>query len=246
MSFSASNLLSFPPPTWGLRWYRVFADSSLWTGALFFSARLAIACAVCSAVLGTALAVGLAKVRGRLAGIISAFVLAPLIVPILITAIGVYFASTYVNLSTFNSLLLVHTALSMPFVVLVVLTSLRQVDPNMERASRSLGADAWRSFRYVIFPIIAPSIAIGAVFAFQFSWDEVVIANFLSTPGNQTLPVVMWTDAKQTIEPTIAAASTLLSAVTGVLLFTHLIIQRRSMRLSARMTSNAEGKPDHA
>jgi putative spermidine/putrescine transport system permease protein len=239
MSFSSGNLLTFPPPSWGFRWYRVFMGSALWTNALKFSVILGAATAVLATILGTALALGLARTRGRLARLVSALVISPMIVPILVTAIGVYFASTHLSLSTFNSLLLVHTALGLPFIVLVVLSSLKILDPDLGRAASGLGAGPWAAFRYITLPLIAPSILIGAVFAFQFSWDEVVVANFLSTPGHQTLPVVMWIEARQTVEPTLAAASTLLSAVTLAFLFIFLYLQRYNLR---RIGSAREGQ----
>jgi putative spermidine/putrescine transport system permease protein len=174
--------------------------------------------------------------------VVSALVLAPLIVPILITAIGIYFASTYVTMSTFWSLLLAHTALGLPFVVLVVLTNLKLLDPNFEKAARTLGASQWRAFRHITLPLISPSAVIGAIFAFQFSWDEVLVANFLSTPGEQTLPVVMWTEATQTIEPTVAAASSLLSAVTLALLIGYLVLQRRAVRQTLKLVEPTGGE----
>lgn len=230
MSFSSGSLLMFPPTDWGTEWYHEFFTNPLWTNGFLFSIRLGVSSASCVAVLGTALALGLSRARGLLARIVSGLVLAPLVVPILVIAIGMYFASTYVTASTFWTLLLAHTALSMPFLVLVVLTQLRLVDPNLEMAARGLGASPWSVFWHVTLPLITPSIAVGAVFAFQFSWDEVIVANFLSNPGEQTLPVVMWTEASQSIKPTIAAASSVLTAVTLLVLCAYLVLQRRAVR----------------
>lgn len=241
MSFSAGSLLMFPPTSWGTRWYHEFVSNPLWSHAFWFSLRLGVSSAICVAVVGTGLAVGLASATGALARVVSAMVLAPLIVPILVIAIGMYFASTYITASTFWMLLLAHTALAMPFLVLVVTTQLRLIDPNLERAARGLGATPWRVFWRVTLPLITPSIAVGAIFAFQFSWDEVIVANFLSAPGQQTLPVVMWAEASQSIKPTIAAASSVLTAVTLLVLCCYLALQRRAFRRTLTAVTEKRG-----
>jgi putative spermidine/putrescine transport system permease protein len=101
-------------------------------------------------------------------------------------------------------------------------------DRTLELAAQNLGAGPIRTFFRITLPIISPSIIAGALFAFISSWDEVVVSIFLSSPIVRTLPVVMWGQVRSTIDPTIAAVATMLSAVTLVVLSLVMVAQRRA------------------
>jgi putative spermidine/putrescine transport system permease protein len=112
-------------------------------------------------------------------------------------------------------------------VVLVVSSGLRTLDPSLERAASGLGAGPLRTFFRVTLPLILPSAAAGALFAFITSWDDVIVAFFLSSPVTRTLPVVMWGATQDTTDPTLAAVATFLSLVTTLLFVVFLFIRRR-------------------
>ena len=123
----------------------------------------------------------------------NALALSPLIVPVVIIAIGMFSLFVQWRISgSLVGLVLAHTALALPFVIVNVGTSLRTMDRNLELAAANLGADPRRSFLHVTLPIILPGVLAGAIFAFITSWDEVVVAIFMTSARFRTLPVEMW------------------------------------------------------
>jgi len=161
-----------------------------------------------------------------------AFVLSPMVVPLIITACGLYFMLSYLRLiGTFVGLVIAHTALGVPFVVVVVSASLQGFDRSLERAAISLGASPVRTFFKVTAPIIAPGIFTGAIFAFITSFDEVVIALFLAGPRWRTLPVKMFEGIRFEVNPTITAVATLVLMLAVLVLITSIWLSMRGERL---------------
>ncbi len=230
MSFSSGTTLQFPPPGFSLRWYENLFTSSVWTTAAASSMQVALLTCVTATVLGTATAFGL--VRGRFLGkrIVNAVALSPMIVPLVIVAIGMF--AVFVSWQIAGSLLalvLAHTVLALPFVVVNVGASLRTMDRNLELAALNLGANPLKTFRYVTLPRILPGVLAGALFAFITSWDEIVVAIFLTSPFLRTLPVVMWEQVRTEVDPTIAALATVLTLVTTAIFAVAFLTRRRGV-----------------
>lgn len=228
MSLSSGSRLQFPPPGFSTRWYEHFFQDPRWTSATVDSLQVALLTVVFATALGTVTALGLT--RGRYPGrsLAGALVMSPVIVPIVIIAIGLFFVFVRWQIAgTLTGLVLAHTVLAMPLVVVTVGASLATLDRTLEVAAQSLGAGPWQTFRRITLPLIAPGIVAGALFAFVTSWDEVVIAIFLTSPLFRTLPVVMWGQVRTYIDPTIAAVATLLMVVTTVLILVALFFGRR-------------------
>jgi putative spermidine/putrescine transport system permease protein len=229
MSFTQAKILSFPPEGFSLQWYeRMFTDRQ-WSAGIVNSAEVAVLTAILATVLGTMAALGLT--RGRFPGrtALNALALSPLIVPVVIIAIGMF--SLFVQWRIAGSLIglvLAHTALAMPFVIVNVGTSLRTMDRNLELAAANLGADPRRAFTRITLPIILPGVLAGAIFAFITSWDEVVVAIFMTSTRFRTLPVEMWEQVRQVVDPTVAAVSTTLLVVTTVMLLLLLVVRRQA------------------
>ena len=147
-------------------------------------------------------------------------------------AIGVYFFYARIGLvGNPLALILAHTALAVPFVVINVSATLYGFDLRLEQAALNLGATPWRAFWQVMLPIIRPGVLAGAVFAFISSFDELIVALFVSGSTAVTLPRKMWQSIRFEIDPTIAAVSTLLILFTGILFLTAELLRRRSERL---------------
>jgi putative spermidine/putrescine transport system permease protein len=200
-----------------------------WSTGFINSAQTALFAALLATVLGTLAALGTA--RGRFPGrsAVNALILSPLIVPVIIIAIGMF--SVFVRWKIAGSmvgLVLAHTALAVPFVVVNVTTSLRTMDRNLELAAQSLGAGPVRTFRRITLPLIMPGMLAGGLFAFITSWDEVVVAIFLTSARFRTLPVEMWEQVRQVVDPTVAAVSTTLLAVTTTLLLLAFVARRQA------------------
>jgi putative spermidine/putrescine transport system permease protein len=229
MSFTEARILSFPPEGFTLQWYQKMATDRQWSTGIVNSLQVATLTALLATVLGTLAALGLS--RGRFYGrsLVNALVLSPLIVPVVVIAIGMFGLFVQWRLSgSLPGLVLAHTALALPFVVVAVSTSLRTMDRNLELAAANLGADPRRSFFNVTFPIILPGVLTGAIFAFITSWDEVVVAIFMTSARFRTLPVEMWEQVRQAVDPTVAAVSTTLLVVTTVLLLLLLVVRRQA------------------
>ena len=229
MSFTASNALTFPPEGFSTRWYEKMVTDPQWSTGFVNSAQVAFLTAILATALGTLAALG--TVRGRFPGrsAVNALILSPLIVPVIIIAIGMF--SVFVRWKIAGSvvgLVLAHTALAMPFVVVNVATSLRTMDRNLELAAQSLGAGPIRTFRRITLPLILPGVLAGGLFAFITSWDEVVVSIFLTSARFRTLPAEMWEQVRQVVDPTVAAVSTTLLAVTTTVLVLAFVVRRQA------------------
>jgi len=214
MSFGESSFLTFPPQGFSLDWYQALIDDPAWLRSAMSSFSVAIGSAVLAVVLGTL--ASLALVRGRIPfrGPILGVLLAPLIVPYVIVGLAIYIAFLRVGLTeTPLGFILVHTCLGVPYVMINVVSGLSTVDRRLEMASLNLGASPVSTFFRITLPAIAPNMLAGGLFAFITSWDEVVVAIFLSGPDMTTLPVKMWSGIRVQIDPTLAAVSTLVLMV---------------------------------
>jgi putative spermidine/putrescine transport system permease protein len=211
MSLSPTELLSFPPRGLSLRWYAEFLTDPRWVLATANSLLVAAATTVLATALGTLAALGLHFGRFRGRGVLVALLTLPLVTPYIVTAAAMFLAFSAVGLAgSLVGLVLGHTVVAVPFVLLAVLASLRTFDANLLRAAASLGAPPAVAFRRVVAPAIWPGIAAGAVFAFATSLDEFVITLFLAGPGQFTLPRQMYASVRDFLSPTILAAATML------------------------------------
>jgi putative spermidine/putrescine transport system permease protein len=229
VSFSSATYLTFPPPTFGLRWYNAYFASDDWLRSSWLSIWVAACVVVFSTLLGTLAALGIARLPKALRVVASALILSPLIVPVIVVAIGIYYAfARYGLVGTPAGLILAHTCMAVPFVVTSVSTSLAGIDPRLEQAALNLGATPVGAFFQVTLPLIRPGVLAGALFAFITSFDELVVALFISGSGAVTLPRRMWDDLQYQIDPTIAAVSTLTIVLTVVLMGCAQYLRKRA------------------
>ncbi|MBN9485707.1 MAG: ABC transporter permease [Alphaproteobacteria bacterium] len=211
MSFSSSRFLQFPPPDWSLRWYRAYFNSIEWRDATFISLQVAIWTMLVSTVTGTMAAYGLHYCRLSLRRSVQIALALPMMIPVILIAVGVFmlFAPLGLN-NTITGLVLAHSTLAIPLVMISVSAGLRNFDANQEMVARSLGASRIRAFLTVTLPQIANSVVSGALLAFVTSFDEVVISLFVAGGDKATLTRRMFLALRDEIDPTIAAISTLL------------------------------------
>lgn len=219
LSFSSESFLSFPPPGFSLRWYEAFAASVDYRLAIANSVSIGFPAAVLATVLGTLAA--LALVRGEMRGrrVLSAAMLAPLILPQIILAIGLFPVMVRFGIiGSYPAILLGHIVVSMSLPFITVAAALRSYPPSYELAAMTLGATPWRTFRHVTFPMIRPGVLVGFIFAFAFSFDELILAIFLTSPTTRTVPRLLWEQLNYQMTPVIAAATCALLASTVALL----------------------------
>jgi putative spermidine/putrescine transport system permease protein len=219
LSFSSSSFLAYPVPGWSLQWYENLFSSPDWVRAAKNSFIVAPAATLVATVLGTLTAVGLARANFPGKNLLMAVLIAPMVVPVVVVAVACYLFFAKLGLAdSYTGLILVHAALGAPFVVTTVLATLQGFNHNLVRASLSLGAGPLRTFFRVTLPTIAPGVISGALFAFATSFDEVVVTLFIAGPEQATLPRQMFTGIRENINPTIAAAATLLILFTTTLM----------------------------
>jgi putative spermidine/putrescine transport system permease protein len=227
MSFADKDELTFPPASYSLFLYRRFFASPVWTEALTESLIVACTTALCAIALGVPAAYGL--VRGRFPGqrAIGFVLLSPILIPAIVIGLGIYLYFARLGLTgTTLGLVLAHTTLAVPFVIVTCSAGIRQVDVNAELAARTMGASEPLVLRRVILPQIVPSIISGALFAFLISFDEVVIAWFIAGTQSATLPVTMFGSIKMEVSPVIAASATLLSLASVLICAVSAFFQR--------------------
>lgn len=217
MSFTSGTTFEFPPKGFSLRWYESFFSDPAWRDALLNSLWIGLLVMVIATVLGTASAYGLSRSRWRGRGVVRGLHMAPQIVPNIVVAVAIYAVFLRWGLTgTTLGFVLAHVCLALPFVLVAVTASLDGLDRRLEHAAASLGANPWQAFFRVTLPAIRPGVLSGAVFAFATSFDEVVVSLFLRSPELQTLPVQMFDAVTVEIDPTIAAASSLIVVVTTI------------------------------
>ncbi len=232
LSFNSEPYFSYPMPDLSLRWYEEFFTSERWQTALRNSVIVAVATTLLSTALGTLAALGLSRPNFPARATVMALLISPMVVPIVITAVGMYFFYAMIGLSnSFPGVILAHTALATPFVVITVTATLIGFDQTLMRAGASLGAAPPRVFFKVVLPLILPGVISGALFAFVTSFDEVVVVLFLASPEQRTLPKQMFTGIREMISPTITAAASLLIVFSVVMLTTVELLRRRAERL---------------
>ena len=246
LSFNADSFFTFSegmlrldPEAYSLKWYRELLqsphrpdDTSEWIIAAKNSFFIAIISTVLATTLGTLAAIGLNRAQMPLRRAITSLLLSPLIVPIVIVVAGMFmFYSPYKLTYSYTGLVLAHTALGTPFVVVTVTATLAGLNRDYLRASYSLGAKPVFTFFKVVLPLIYPGVATGALFAFVTSFDEVVVATFLAGPDQVTLPMHMLAGLRQEINLSILAVATILICFSVVLLIAVEMLRRRNERI---------------
>ena len=221
LSFSADTFLLYPIKSFSLRWYEEFFGNGVWLTSLKNSFIVAPAATLLATTLGTLAAVGLTSSDFPGKSVLMSVLISPMVVPVVIVGVGAYLFFAPLGLSnSYFALILVHTALGVPFVVITVSATLRGFNANLIRASASLGANPVTTYRRIVLPLIAPGVISGALFAFATSFDEVVVTLFLAGPEQTTLPRQMFGGIKENISPAIAAAATVLILFSIALLLT--------------------------
>ncbi len=232
LSFNSESFFTYPMPGYSLKWYDDFFFNPRWSGAVKMSFFVAFCTTVLATTLGTLAALGLARANFPAKATIMAVLISPMIVPVIISAVGMFKFYAQLDLAgTRLGIILAHTALATPFVVITVTATLSSFDKTLMRAGASCGAPPHTVFFKVVMPLILPGMISGALFAFVTSFDEVVVVLFLASPEDRTLPLQMFSGIREMISPTITAAATVLVLISTAMLVTVELLRRRSERL---------------
>lgn len=235
MSFSDAKSLEFPPPGFSLRWYQNLLGNPIWVEAGRNSLLLAVISSSVALICGTLASYVL--VRGNFRGkrILEANFVAPMIVPSIITAVSLYIFFARVGLlGTFGGLVLGHTILAAPYVVLIMQAAIRGFDIRIEQVAATLGASQWQILTRIVLPNLAPSAAAAWILSFVLSFDEVVVTLFVS--GTYvTIPKRMFNELMLQVNPTVTAVATLLIVFNLLALMVLLVLSRRGKLIGSGM-----------
>ncbi len=217
ISFTSKRYLSWPGTDWSLRHYETLVGDNNWLASISDSLVVAIAATIISLILGTLFAVGSWRLNHPILRKLRIMMLLPMIVPPIVHAVAFYEAWAYLDLlDTYTGLILVHAMKALPFVILSVSASLVNLDPRLEQASRSLGANAKQTLFYVLLPQVRPGMIAGGIFAFITSWDEIIVAIFITSRQVYTLPKRIWNGIFDNVDPAIASIGTIMILLTAV------------------------------
>lgn len=206
-SFTAETYLSFPPRSFGLRWYAFVAGDETWRRAIVTSLLVASVSTPLALLLGGAAALALDRGPARGRGALKGALISPMVLPHVVLGLSLYRVFLAIALDdTFTGFVAAHLLLSLPYVVVTVGASLQTFDLAQEEAARSLGASPARAFRYVTLPAIMPGVLAGMIFAFVTSFDEFIVTFFLAS-RKVTIPIQIFGSLSYQIEPSIAAMS---------------------------------------
>lgn len=234
LSLSSSSVLTLPVPGYSLQWYEDFFFSERWLLATRNSFIVGFATMFIAGFLGTMAAFGLHASEFRGKKLVLGAMSLPMVVPLIVTATSMFLAFSIVGIAnSLWGLIVAHTIIAAPYVVITVLASLQTFDMNLLRAALSLGAPPVTAFREIVLPMIMPGVIAGAIFAFATSFDELVIAIFITGPGQFTLPRQMFAGLREFMSPTISAAAVIMVVLSFIFLFITEAVRRRGERLKS-------------
>ncbi|MAK17455.1 MAG: polyamine ABC transporter permease [SAR116 cluster bacterium] len=226
------NGMAAPDAPLSLAWFVDTWNNAQWMRAIRNSFFIGICATLLSTALGTLAAIGLSRSEMPYRRLIMSILISPMIVPLVITAAGMFFFYSKIQLSqTYIGVIMAHAVLGTPFVIITVTATLVGFDKSLVRASNSLGAGPIQTFFKIQMPLIIPGVISGGLFAFITSFDEVVAVLFLASPEQRTIPRQMWSGIREQISPTILAVATLLVLLSIILLTVIELLRRRSERL---------------
>jgi spermidine/putrescine transport system permease protein len=215
-----------------LRWYAAAWENRAVQEATLRSLIVAASAAAISTVVATMAALGTTRnrpFRGQTG--IYVMINQPLMVPEIVTAVALLIFFAAIRQATgytgLGYLILAHSAFCVPFAYLPIRARLEGMDLTLETAAADLYASRWQAFRHVTLPLMAPGIAAGAMLAFVISLDDVVITEFVKTAGQETLPTYMLGQLRRAMTPEVNAISTVLLAVTVLLLTAFFLLTRQ-------------------
>jgi len=231
VSLTGGNFVTFPPEGFSLRWYQEYLGSNVWVEATLRSFAVAALTGVLAMLLGVPAAFMLVRSRARAKTALIALILSPLIIPRIVVAVAVYVVYARIGLvGTSVGLVLGHTVLAVPYVVITMMAVLKTYDERLDQAAASLGASPWKTLTKVTFPLLRGGMIASFLFAFITSFDELTISLFVSGGLVSTLPRQMWNDMLLQVNPTLAAVSTTMLVIITAIILGAEYLRRRAVK----------------
>lgn len=207
-SFTAGNIVTFPPQGWSLRWYASLAQKPEFLEALWRSLQVGLVCTALAIPAGTLAALSLARFRFRFAATLQVYLLLPFTIPLVVSGVGLMLA--FGRLGWLGSVWPVGVAccvVNLPFMIWAVAASVNHLDPDLENAAHNCGAPPTHAFFTVTLPAVMPGIVTGALVMFILAVNEFLVSLMLVDARTVTLPVLVYNAIRSIITPDLAAVS---------------------------------------
>ena len=233
-SFNKSKYIAFPLKGFTLQWYEKMINTPDLLEALMNSVKVGVAVAVLSTMFGLLAAKAVTRYRIPGQGPVMGFIMVPLVIPGIILAIALLILITQLDIPlSLWTVGFAHMLLCTPFAMLVLISRMEGFDKSLEEAALDLGESAWMTFWRVTFPIVLPGIIASLLLTFTISFDEFVLAFFL-TSTDPTLPIYIWSSLRFPIKipPVLALGATIFVLSFVVVSFAEWI-RRRGVKLES-------------
>jgi putative spermidine/putrescine transport system permease protein len=242
VSFSAGETLGFPPQGFSLRWYVALnALPEMWAAFRNSIVVAAITTSVC-VILGVAASLPLAHGRSRAIRALDALIMSPLVLPGIAVGLALLIFLNFLHWKlSMLTLIIAHIVVCTPFLIRTTVASLAQLSPSFRDASISLGASETYTFVHVTLPMIKRGVISGAVITFLSSFDNTTVSLFLSDAGTEVLPIRLWSMIEASLDVRAAAVSTLIIAVTVIMILASERIGGLSQAVVARSPRTEQG-----
>lgn len=235
LSFFKDAILYFPPSGYTLSWYLKAWENEAFANGFIFSLQVALLAACGGVAMGVVAALGIIRYRFAGGQWVNTLLLSPLLIPGIVAGIAIYlFYLRAENLldtdivGTYGGLVIAHVCLTIPWTVRLVSASMQGLDPSIEEAARNLGANGRQAFLRITLPMLRPAIVAAALFSFIVSFENLELSLSLVGPGNTTLPIAIMQYLEFTLDPTIAAVSSVQILLLGVIM----LVTDRYVKLS--------------
>lgn len=215
MSFHPRDIVSFPMPGFSFKWYLRFLTNYRLLDSLRVSLTLGVVSALLSGIIGTLASFAIVRSEFRRKEWLNAAIFAPMVISGVVFGVALLSFFDFIHFPRgFVGLVMGHTLLTIPYVVVVVCARLAGFDRSLEEAAMNLGANRLQTFKSVTFPIIAPGIIGGMMLAFTISFDEFPATQFLATPEASTVPILVFSMIRTELNPQINVLATVMLVIT--------------------------------
>lgn len=227
ISFTTSGIIDWPPEFFSLKWYEAL-NTPTWRAAAGRSFSVALATGALSLALAYPASTWFVRHAGRTRMAVLILMMSPMVVPRIIVAIGLFYLFAKLSLvGTWVGLVVGHTIIALPFVVMTMIAVVQAYDERLDQAAAICGAGTGMRLWRVTWPLLAPGAVSAFLFAFVTSLDELTIAMFVTGGLSSTLPKQMWDEALLRVSPTLAAASALIFLLMSTLVLAAVAMRNR-------------------
>lgn len=216
-SLTAGAYLSFPPQGLSLRWWEAMSRDPDMVNGFVVTTRIAVCAVLISVPAGALAAIYLGRLPSAQRNLLAAIFTSPLSVPLVLTGFSFLVFFTQVGLLNEIGLIIGHSVIAVPYILRSALASLSLSDLSLPRAAAIHGARPWQVIWHVSLPMMKPGLISGGLFAFLASVNNIVVSVFVSQPGDNPLPVVIFSRMENLAEPSVAAASSAVIVATALI-----------------------------